>query len=199
MIASLTGQLTHHDSSTNESTIVVNGIGYFVQTGKRAAATIPKVGEELTLHTHLHVREDAQLLFGFLSVKERKVFRTLISISGVGPATALAMLDTFTPGELQTIAATEDRQSLQSVPGIGAKTAASILLHLQSKLDFDDIEPEEVGGRLPLNAEVDEVGQALQALGYEEAQIEAAIAQLPDEGTSAELTTRALKLIADAG
>ena len=100
----------------------------------RTVGELPPVGEEVVLHTHLHLREDGMALYGFTSESERQLFRMLITASGVGPKMALAVLGSSTADELRRIIVTEDVDSLTLVPGIGKRTAQKLILDLRPKL-----------------------------------------------------------------
>lgn len=138
MIAYLKGKLAH-----KEPTFVlleVNGIGYQVSISLNTFSEI-KDREDLTLLTYMHVREDAHILFGFASESEKQMFQHLISVNGVGPNTALVVLSYLSPTDLKAAIVREDVATLQSVKGIGGKTAQRLVLELKDKLrkdGFDD-------------------------------------------------------------
>ena len=109
----------------------VNGVGYLVQA---TPSVLRQSGEELTIETYLHVREDALQLFGFRSAEERDLFVLLLSVQGVGPKVALAIVSGSTPGELRRAIALEDTARFEAIPGIGKKTAQRVVLELKEKL-----------------------------------------------------------------
>jgi len=136
------------------------------------------IGDEVHLYTHLHLREDNVALYGFASTEELELFRLLISVSGVGPKSALAMLSAINPGQLATAIATGNVDLLCQVPGVGKKTASRLALELKGKLERFRAGALMVGGDA-------EVIAALTSLGYSSAEAASAVATLPD---SPELT-----------
>jgi Holliday junction DNA helicase RuvA len=141
---------------------------------------LPALGERVTLLTHLVVREDAQLLYGFLTAAERATFRELIRISGIGPRTALAVLSGLSVDELAQAVAQQQAPRLVKVPGIGKKTAERLLLELKGKLAPDLGAP---GAAAASDAQADIV-QALMALGYNERDAAAALKAAADVGVA---------------
>jgi holliday junction DNA helicase RuvA len=109
----------------------VNGVGYLIQA---TPSVLRRAGEELTVETYLHVREDALQLYGFGSVQERDLFVHLLSVSGVGPKVALAIVSGSTPAELRRAIALEDTARFEAIPGIGKKTAQRVVLELREKI-----------------------------------------------------------------
>jgi holliday junction DNA helicase RuvA len=109
----------------------VNGVGYLVQA---TPSVLRRDGDELTVETYLHVREDALQLYGFASVDERELFVHLLGVNGVGPKVALAIVSGSTPGELRRAIALEDTARFEAIPGIGKKTAQRVVLELKEKL-----------------------------------------------------------------
>lgn len=181
MIAGLIGRVHR---LTNDSVLLnVNGVIYQVVTSGRTIADIGGVGDEVELHTHFVVREDAQMLFGFLTPNELVWFQTLIGVNGIGPRLACAVLTRFTPEALLDAISREEIALLSTVPGIGKRTASRIVLDLRGKL------PENLSGdAVPLRAAHSEVIAALQALGYSSSEAQAAVAQAPvDPGVPVEL------------
>jgi Holliday junction DNA helicase RuvA len=155
----------------------VHGVGYEIDVPMSTFYNLPALGETVTLLTHFVVREDAQLLFGFLTAAERATFRQLVKISGVGPRTALAILSGLSVGELAQAVTRQDSARLVKVPGIGKKTAERLLLELKGKLGPDLDAPR---GPTLSDAQGD-IAQALQALGYNEREAQAALKALPAE------------------
>jgi Holliday junction DNA helicase RuvA len=179
MIGRLTGTLA--EKSPPLVLIDVNGVGYEVDVPMSTFFNLPHLGERVTLHTHFVVREDAQLLYGFLTPAERETFRQLIRITGVGPRIALAVLSGMSAGELAQAVSAQQVGRLVKVPGIGKKTAERLLLELKGKLGPDLALP---GAAVQTDAQADIV-QALIALGYNEKEAAAAIKVLPaDIGVS---------------
>ncbi|MFT4942874.1 MAG: Holliday junction DNA helicase RuvA, partial [Flavobacteriales bacterium] len=131
MITQLKGRLV--EKSPTDVVIDCNGVGYFVNISLHTFSQIP-VSEVITLFTHLQVREDAHILYGFSSVAEREIFRLLISVSGVGASIARTMLSSLSPKQVTEAIAGSDVATIQSVKGIGAKTAQRVLLDLKDKI-----------------------------------------------------------------
>ena len=175
MIGRLTGLLA--EKSPPQVLIDVNGVGYEVDVPMSSFYNLPGLGERVTLLTHFVVREDAQLLFGFLTAPERAAFRQLIKISGIGPRMALGLLSGLSVAELTQAVAQQQTGRLVKVPGIGKKTAERLLLELKGKLGPDLALP---GGPIVSDAQADIV-QALVALGYSERDAAAALKALPAE------------------
>ncbi|RRQ21173.1 Holliday junction branch migration protein RuvA [Thiohalobacter thiocyanaticus] len=149
----------------------VQGVGYEVEAPMTTFYALPETGSEVTLHTHLVVREDAHILFGFARQAERDLFRHLIRINGVGPRLALAIMSSMTLGELISCVNDRDAAALTRVPGIGKKTAERLLVELGDRLaDFGTVPEAAAGGGagLPPAAAgpVEEAVSALIALGY---------------------------------
>src|SRR3954467_15753217 len=178
MIGRLTGTLA---AKTPPQVLVdVGGVGYEVDVPMSSFYNLPAVGERVTLLTHFVVREDAQVLFGFLSAEERATFRQLVKISGVGPRTALSILSGLSVGELAQAISLQETGRLVKVPGIGKKTAERLLLELKGKLGADLAQPTHAVG----NAHGD-ILQALVALGYSDREAALALKSLPvDVGVS---------------
>ena len=159
----------------------VAGVGYEVDVPMSTFYNLPALGERVVLLTHFVVREDAQVLFGFGSAEERSTFRELVKISGVGPRTALAILSGLSVAELGAAVSRQDSARLVKVPGIGKKTAERLLLELKGKLGPDLALPHSAAAS---DAQID-IAQALQALGYNEREAQAALKALPaDVGVS---------------
>jgi Holliday junction DNA helicase RuvA len=169
------------------------GLGYEVDVPMSTFYNLPAVGERVTLLTHFVVREDAQLLYGFLTQKERAAFRELIKISGVGPKLALSVLSGLNADELAQCVALQDAARLTKVPGIGKKTAERLLLELKGKLA--DALPQASGIQSSAGVANDAL-HALLALGYSDKEALPVLKQLP-EGLSLEESIRqALKAMA---
>lgn len=190
MIAGLIGTL--HSVAADAVTINVNGVVYRVYTSSRTGPESGGRGAAVELHTHMVVRDDALILFGFLSENELTWFETLIGVNGVGPRLACAVLSRFTPEELLSAISSEEIALLSTVPGIGKRTASRILLDLRGKLP-ENLEPT---GPLAMRSNPDVLG-ALQALGYSTAEALTAIAALPEntQGTIEEQVLEALRIL----
>ncbi|HHC07257.1 MAG TPA: Holliday junction branch migration protein RuvA [Actinobacteria bacterium] len=184
MIGRLRGLLVAKDAEV--VTVEVGGIGYEVTTTPKDLAALPPVGEEVVLHTHLHVREDALALFGFLEADRRDLFRLLLGVSGVGPRVALGILGTLGPEELRRAVVTEDVAALTAVPGIGRRSAQKLMLELRPRLELADA--DVLGGGPGA-----EVREALEALGYRDDEIRRVLAEVPAEASVEEAVRRALQ------
>ena len=136
--------------------IDVNGVGYLVH----ATPSVLRLGEELTVETYLHVREDALQLYGFASAEERELFVHLLSVNGVGPKVALAIVSGSTPSELRRAIALEDTKRFEAIPGIGKKTAQRVVLELREKLPLVDADAADEGSLTARDALV-ELGWSL--------------------------------------
>jgi holliday junction DNA helicase RuvA len=187
MIGRLTGVLA--EKSPPQVVLDVHGVGYDVDVPMSTFYNLPALGTSVTLLTHLVVREDAHLLYGFLTAEERSTFRELVKISGVGPRTALSILSGLSVTDLAGAVSRQEGARLQKVPGIGKKTAERLLLELKGKLGAD------LGAPLPgvsSDAQADIV-QALMALGYNEKDALAALKKLPADIGVSEGIKQALK------
>jgi holliday junction DNA helicase RuvA len=179
MIGRLTGTLA--EKSPPQLLIDVGGVGYEVDVPMSTFYNLPVLGERVTLLTHFVVREDAQLLYGFLTATERATFRQLLKISGVGARTALSILSGLSVADLAQAVSAQEAGRLVKVPGIGKKTAERLLLELKGKLGPDLALP----GAVIRNEAQSDIVQALIALGYNEREAAAAIKPLPlDVGVS---------------
>lgn len=162
----------------------VQGVGYEVQVPMSTFFNLPELKMPCVLVTHLVVREDAHLLFGFLTHAERTLFRTLIKVSGIGPKIGLAVLSSITPDEFLRAVQSQDPARLVKIPGIGKKTAERLLLELKGQILFLGGDPGltalELGSSMQSQ---DEIAQALAALGYSDKEAAAACKGIPD-GTS---------------
>ena len=189
MIGRLTGTLA--EKSPPQLLIDVNGVGYEVDVPMSSFYNLPGLGERVTLLTHFIVREDAQILFGFLTHDERQTFRQLIKITGVGPRMALSLLSGLSVGELAQAVARQETARLVKVPGIGKKTAERLLLELKGKLADALAAPATVAS----DAQAD-ILQALIALGYSDREAAATLKSLPPDASVSEGIKLALKSLA---
>lgn len=189
MIGRLVGTLAA--KSPPQILVDVHGVGYEVDVPMSTFYNLPGLGAPVTLLTHFVVREDAQLLYGFLTEQERGTFRELIKISGVGPRTALSILSGLSAGELAQAVTAQDAGRLVKVPGIGKKTVERLLLELKGKLGPDLGLP---AADAVSDAQADIV-QALLALGYNERDAKAALKALPPGVGVAEGIKLALKAL----
>ena len=173
MIAGLHGKLQALGSDW--AIIDVGGIGFQVHMPTSTQSILGAIGEEVELHTHLHLREDNATLYGFATTEELGLFQTLIGISGLGPKLALAMLSTMSVEKLTIAIATGNIDVLTVVPGIGKKTANRIILELKDKIGAGLI----AAPAAQLAEENTEVLAALTSLGYSVSEATRAVASLP--------------------
>ncbi|MCL4745909.1 MAG: Holliday junction branch migration protein RuvA [Burkholderiaceae bacterium] len=190
MIGRLCGTLLEKHPPT--LLVDTNGVGYLVDVPMSTFYDLPALGERVTLLTQQVVREDAHLLYGFLTPAERDAFRLLIRISGVGPRTALAVLSGMSVVELAQAVTLQETGRLTRVPGIGKKTAERLLLELKGKLGAEIDSP---GRQLAPDASVDVI-RALLALGYSEREVSAATRELAKGAGVSDGIKQALKLLA---
>lgn len=178
----------------------VHGIGYELEVPMTTLYRLPAIGEAVTLHTHLVVREDAHLLYGFAEKRERELFRELIRLNGVGPKLALALMSGLEVDELVRCVQAQDTSALVKIPGVGKKTAERLLVELKDRFkaweSMPSIAPLVVEPRLGVavsSAENDAVS-ALVALGFKPPEASRAVSAVLEDGLSSEeLIRRALK------
>lgn len=161
MISFLKGNKVEIDVS--KVVIDVNGVGYKVNISLRTFSKIKDL-KNLNIYTHLHVKEDAHTLYGFYNKRERNTFLSLISISGVGPSTAIVILSSLSADELKLAILDSDVNKIKSVKGIGLKTAERIILELKDKINIDEIEDIKLSNNIG-NTIRDEALSALSSLG----------------------------------
>lgn len=137
MIAFLDGKLAHKDPTY--VIIDANGVGYLVKISLQTYSSLHAGNERVKLHTLMIVREDSQTLFGFATIDEKQLFEHLISVSGIGPSTAIIMLSSLSSDEIRQAIVSEDVRTVQSIKGIGAKTAARAIIELKDKLSKEII------------------------------------------------------------
>lgn len=199
MIASIEGVIQSKEG--NSIVLGVAGIGFEVLVTVRTLDRIGKVGEVGCLETYLHVREDALTLYGFLDGGEKGLFKALLSVSGVGPKVALAVLSVCEAGELARIIHGERTRDLVAMPGIGKKTAERIILELKDKIDMEDFiqGTEEAPERMERKI-LEEAASALLSLGLSRASAEKALQELEFEKLGEEprvedIVREALKMV----
>ena len=193
MIGRLTGTLL--EKNPPQILLDVQGVGYEVDVPMSTFYNLPDLGAKVTLHTHLVVREDAHLLYGFLTENERRAFRLLTRISGIGAKMALAVLSGLSVAELAQAVTMQESGRLTKIPGIGKKTAERILLEMKDKLGADLTSAVGVHRAAPASADV---LHALLALGYSDKEAVAAVKELPDGVAVADGIRHALKRLAKA-
>lgn len=201
MIASVKGKL---EGVTAESVIIdVNGLGVEAIVPTTVINRLPKIDENVRLYTYLHVREDAMQLYGFLEKEDLDFFKLLITVNGIGPKAAIAILSSM-PTDILTFAIiSEDTKTIEKAQGIGSKTAKKLVLELKDKVGIIKI-PKNTGSEnydnsvltIEINSEIkDEAVQVLTALGYSQTEAVKAIstAEISEKMTSEELVKLALK------
>lgn len=173
MISYIKGELTEMD----EDGIVVENsqIGYSVRVPSSVLSQLPPIGEQVKIYTYLYVREDAMLLYGFLSKDDLNIFKLLITVNGIGPKGALGILSAISPDELRFAILSDDAKTISKAPGIGAKTASKLILELKDKLKLEDAfeirlkhaeEAMRVGDEDSIAQIQNDAVAALVALGY---------------------------------
>ena len=173
MIAFLKGKLVQRDPTF--VIVDVQGVGYLLHISLQTFSDI-KQQENVMLHTHLNIREDAHVLFGFSSITEKKLFQQLISVNGVGPSTAIVMLSYMNCNELKSAIVREDAASLQAIKGIGSKTAQRVIIELKDKLKKESWEETQPAISLgPHNTMRNEALSALLTLGLPKAAAEKSV------------------------
>lgn len=200
MIYSLRGKLILKE--TGFAVVECGGVGYGCRTSLSTVSRLGGIGSEVTLYTHLAVREDAVELFGFADMQELNCFRLLISVSGVGPKAAVSILSDITPEQFALIVASGDSKTLTRTKGIGAKTAQRIVLELKDKISSDDL-----GGSLTLEKNsasfpsadgISSVGEAMEALvvlGYSQSEVAPVLKKLDPSMSSQGLIRETLRII----
>jgi len=192
VIGSVRGTIVER-STAGEVLVEVGGVGYRVNVPLRVVPAIGP-GSNAFLFTHLHVREDAMVLYGFPSRDERDTFEALISATGVGPKLALAILSVHTPNTLRRGLADDDLDALILVPGVGKRTAQRLLVELKSRMEVPDLDlADTTGGPTSPRGEVRD---ALVGLGYSPEEVRAVLGQLGDDGTVEDLLRDALRVLA---
>lgn len=170
MIARVTGRVA--EKSAASCVIEVGGIGLRLFMSTASLSRLPAAGDEVTVHTHLHVREDELTLFGFESPEEQDLFEKLITVSGVGPKVALSALSALAPSALAEAIAREDDALIATVPGIGKKTAQRLIVELKDKVGAPGLEGARSVVRGSAGAEATE---ALAAMGFSPAEVAVAL------------------------
>ncbi len=190
MIGRLTGILL--EKNPPQILLDVQGVAYELDVPMSTFYNLPMLHETLALHTHLVVRDDAHLLFGFLTSEERVAFRQLLRISGVGPKLALSVLSGLSLNDLAAAVAHKDAGRLTKIPGVGKKTAERLLLELQGKFLATGASSMQASAVASTNHDI---VNALQALGYNEKEADWAAKQLPKDTSVSDGIRQALKLL----
>ena len=182
MIGSLRGKLTFKQAPA--IILECNGVGYDVETPMSTFFELPAVGDELFLFTHLVVREDAQILYGFATDTERGLFRMVLKVRGIGAKIALAILSAMSVSGFNQCIEYEDIAALSKIPGIGKKTAERLIIEMRDRIDKSV--PGGVVKLKPEQSAQSEAVDALVALGYKPAEVTKLVGKLDIEGQSAE-------------
>ena len=193
MIYSVSGKLIHTEA--NLAVVECGGVGYACRTTQTTLSRLPKLGEQAFLFTHLAVREDAMELFGFADRDELACFELLITVSGVGPKAALAILSDLTPNRFALLVASGDSSALTKVKGIGKKSAERIVVDLKDKLAKSNpaINDMPVSGGTAGAGELSEALAALLVLGYRQEEVMPVLAKLPEDASAEELIRLTLR------
>ncbi len=202
MIGSLEGIVEHKENGT--VLVAINGIGYEVHYPKNNEALLPDPGNKIKLFIYHHITESGQTLFGFLAVHQKKVFERLISVSGVGPKTAMTILSDVEPTRLIQAIASGDTAFLSGLHGVGKKTAERLVIELKDRIrellpdgDADSPQPHATTSPLP-EAVVQDVTAALSSLGYNPREIKQALGKtqnIPPTASAEEVIRQVLKFL----
>lgn len=185
--------------------VEVGGVGFEVLVSVRDAADMPPAGEDVKLYTYMSVSEDAIRLYGFLSQDDLNVYKTLITVSGVGPKAALGILGVLSANDVRFAVFSEDDKALAKAPGIGGKTAKKLILELKDKLKLEDaiqgadagFQSAEASSSAAIDAELADAVQALTALGYSNSEALRAVrkVKVTEEMSTQDILKQALKQI----
>jgi holliday junction DNA helicase RuvA len=200
MISFLEGELV--EALPTQVVISVQGVGYVVHIPLSSFDHLPPIGERLRLLTHFIVREDAHLLFGFVTVAERDLFRLLVQhVSGVGPKLALAVLSGMSVGQFKAAVVNADVNALSRISGLGKKTAERIVLELKDKIGVAAAWQLAASGQDEQQAKINDAVLALLSLGFKQVEVQRAVREILSREklepfNTEELVRRALKLLA---
>ena len=199
MISYIKGIL--EDMSPGMVVVDNHGIGYQMMVPMRGES-FPKIGQEIKIYTHMHVREDDVSLFGFLSKEEKEAFELLIGVNGIGPKVGLSVLSTLSVYELKMAVISEDVKTISKTPGLGPKGAKKLILELKDKLSFEELEEDGVGAEIfdtfaDSSDSVMITIEGLVSLGYSKSEAAIAVNKVEDakDLTPEELLKKALKYI----
>lgn len=199
MISYIKGIL--EDMSPGMVVVDNHGIGYQMMVPMRGES-FPKIGQEIKIYTHMHVREDDVSLFGFLSKEEKEAFELLIGVNGIGPKVGMSVLSTLSVYELKMAVISEDVKTISKTPGLGPKGAKKLILELKDKLSFEELEEDGVGAEI-FDTSADSSDsvmitiEGLVSLGYSKSEAAIAVNKVEDakDLTPEELLKKALKNI----
>lgn len=200
MYSYIKGELT--DMEENKIIVEAGGIGYGILVPSTVMDYMPSIGEAVKVYTYLHVKEDAFLLFGFLTKDDLKVFQMLLSVNGIGPKGALAILSVMATDQLRFAILAGDAKAIAKAPGVGGKTAQRVILELKDKMKLEDVlEPNSdvlVPLRKETNTQKNEAIEALVALGYSASEALGAVSkvELMEDATVEDILKAALKQMA---
>ncbi|MFI3175792.1 MAG: Holliday junction branch migration protein RuvA [Bacillota bacterium] len=188
MISYLNGTIAYQDQDEGSIILDVGGIGYEVFCSPRTLSALPQTGEQAKIFTYMSVKDDGISLFGFLARDDRKMFLKLLSVSGVGPKGALAILSAFSPQEIAIAVLSNDVTTISKAKGVGKKTAQRIILELKDKCSTDDALQEGVAVEFMGSATEPKIEamEALIALGYSPSEASKAVKVVDPEGLSTE-------------
>ena len=184
MIGSLRGRLTAKQAPG--IVIECGGVGYEVETPMSTFLELPAVGQDVFVYTHMHVREDAQLLFGFASVDERQLFRIVTKVSGVGAKMGLSILSAMTAADFSRCVQHEDTAMLVRIPGVGKKTAERLIIDMRDKFDKTPLQQVPGSAVRVAGDSRSEAVDALVSLGYKPAEVKRLLGQIDTKDKSAE-------------
>ena len=196
MIYSLSGKLIL--ISPPLAVIECQGVGYACKVSMQTIGKLGKVGEDTKLFTYLHVREDAVELYGFATTQEKDCFLNLITVSGVGPAMAIAILSDISPENVALCIATGDYKTLTRCKGVGTKIGQRIVLELKDKISKDIQTSEDISSEyIPTtSSNINEAISALAVLGYSKSEAAKALSKLPPDTSVEEMIKHGLKVLA---
>jgi Holliday junction DNA helicase RuvA len=184
MIGSLRGQLAYKQAPV--VIVVCGGVGYEVETPMSTFLDLPSTGEELFLYTHMVVRENSHALYGFATVDEKHLFRTLLGVSGVGAKMGLAILSGMSVRDFERCVQLEDTAMLVKIPGVGKKTAERLVIEMRDRIDKSPVMAAlSGGGRVAADSRTEAV-DALVSLGYKPAEVKHLLGSIDVAGKSAE-------------
>jgi len=193
MIGRLTGLLI--ESGPGQLLLDVGGVGYEVEISLTTYAQVLETEGPVTVHTHLVVRDDAHLLYGFASIGEREMFRTLIKVNGVGPRMALGILSGLDSASFARAVTGNDVKALTALPGVGKKTAERLIIEMRDKVDSFDVSGSDNLSTIT-NSVIEDAESALIGLGYRPQEAARAVSRVSDPAEDVEsLIRQALKLL----
>lgn len=177
----------------NFAVIEAGGVGYLIYTSLKSLSELGEAGSAVTMYTYLNVREDAQDLFGFTTIEEKNMFLHLLSVSGVGPKAALAILSVVTPAQFAIAVVTNDAKTITKAAGVGPKLAQRVILELKDKMKTEDLElSAEESVEISASDSKNEAISALVVLGYSVNDAKAAVKKVDDSLSTEEIIKKAL-------